>query len=49
MEGEVRVPGTELDRAGFWMFCNLLTKINNAADNVGKDGKLQMFICVAIR
>ncbi|XP_060588449.1 DENN domain-containing protein 5B-like isoform X3 [Ruditapes philippinarum] len=49
LEGEIRRPSSDIDRAGFWMFCNLLTKINNAAESVGKDGKLQIFICVAVR
>lgn len=40
---------TEVYKAGYWLFCDLVGKINTASDTVGKDGKFQVFICVGIR
>ncbi|XP_013061457.1 DENN domain-containing protein 5A-like isoform X2 [Biomphalaria glabrata] len=39
----------EVTKAGYWLFCDLVGKINTASDTVGKDGKFQVFICVGIR
>ncbi|XP_052242750.1 DENN domain-containing protein 5B-like isoform X4 [Dreissena polymorpha] len=44
-----RRPLSEADRTVFREFSTLLTKINGAAESVGKDGKLQIFVCVGIR
>lgn len=49
LSGEVRRQVTEGAKAGFWIYCNLMTKINSAAETVGKDGKFQIFVCVGIR
>ncbi|XP_069132552.1 DENN domain-containing protein 5B-like isoform X3 [Argopecten irradians] len=49
LSGEVRRPMTEGAKAGYWLFCNILSKINSAAETVGKDGKFQIFVCVGIR
>lgn len=42
-------PIAEVAKAGYWLFCNLLKKINEASQSIGKDGKFQIFICVGIR
>ncbi|XP_076445285.1 DENN domain-containing protein 5B-like isoform X3 [Babylonia areolata] len=42
-------PIPEVSKAGYWLFCNLLKKINQASEAIGKDGKFQIFICVGIR
>ncbi|KAK7476297.1 hypothetical protein BaRGS_00032490, partial [Batillaria attramentaria] len=42
-------PIPEVAKAGYWLFCNLLKKINQASEAIGKDGKFQIFICVGIR
>ena len=49
LEGEVRRPLSESEKAGFWLFCSLFDKINQATESVGKDGKFQIFVCVGIR
>ncbi|OWF41370.1 DENN domain-containing protein 5B [Mizuhopecten yessoensis] len=49
LSGEVRRPMSEGAKAGYWLFCNILSKINSAAETVGKDGKFQIFVCVGIR
>ncbi|ESO93313.1 hypothetical protein LOTGIDRAFT_232739 [Lottia gigantea] len=49
LSGVTRRPLTEVARAGYWLFCNLLNKINNATESIGKDGKFQIFICVGVR
>ena len=49
LEGEVRRPLSESEKAGFWLFCSLFDKINQATETVGKDGKFQIFVCVGIR
>ncbi|XP_005108265.1 DENN domain-containing protein 5B isoform X2 [Aplysia californica] len=40
---------SDVHKAGYWLFCDLVGKINTASDTVGKDGKFQVFICVGIR
>ncbi|KAK3766868.1 hypothetical protein RRG08_052011 [Elysia crispata] len=40
---------SDVYKAGYWLFCDLVGKINTASDSVGKDGKFQVFICVGIR
>ncbi|BFZ25149.1 hypothetical protein BsWGS_28188 [Bradybaena similaris] len=40
---------SEVCKAGYWLFCDLVGKINTASDSVGKDGKFQVFICVGIK
>ncbi|XP_070189297.1 DENN domain-containing protein 5B-like isoform X2 [Littorina saxatilis] len=42
-------PIPEVNKAGYWLFCNLIKKINQASEAIGKDGKFQIFICVGIR
>ena len=42
-------PIPEVSKAGYWLFCNLLKKIDQASEAIGKDGKFQIFICVGIR
>ncbi|XP_046341976.1 DENN domain-containing protein 5B-like isoform X2 [Haliotis rufescens] len=49
LAGGVRRPIAEVAKAGYWLFCNLLNKINAATETIGKDGKFQIFICVGIR
>ncbi|XP_050393892.1 DENN domain-containing protein 5B isoform X2 [Patella vulgata] len=49
LSGATRRPLTEVGRAGYWLFCNLLNKINNATESIGKDGKFQIFVCVGVR
>ncbi|XP_064612538.1 DENN domain-containing protein 5B-like isoform X2 [Liolophura sinensis] len=39
----------DVAKAGYWLYCNLLNKINNASQTVGKDGKFQIFVCAGIR
>lgn len=39
----------DVTKAGYWLFSDLVNKINTASDTVGKDGKFQVFICVGIR
>ncbi|WAR09276.1 DEN5A-like protein [Mya arenaria] len=40
---------TEAEVALFWALSSLLSKINEDAESVGKDGKFQIFVCVGIR
>lgn len=49
LTGEVRQALSEGARAGYWIYCNFLLKINSATESVGKDGKFQIFVCVGIR
>ncbi|XP_041355210.1 DENN domain-containing protein 5B-like isoform X3 [Gigantopelta aegis] len=49
LSGNVRRPIPEVAKAGYWLFCNLLNKINAATETIGKDGKFQIFICVGVR
>ncbi|WAR09196.1 LOW QUALITY PROTEIN: DEN5A-like protein, partial [Mya arenaria] len=39
----------EAEVALFWALSSLLSKINEDAESVGKDGKFQIFVCVGIR
>ncbi|KAK3098446.1 hypothetical protein FSP39_019539 [Pinctada imbricata] len=49
MTGEVRMSITDGAKAGFWIYCNLMSKINSATESIGKDGKFQIFVCVGVR
>ncbi|XP_059154011.1 DENN domain-containing protein 5B-like isoform X2 [Physella acuta] len=49
LSGSSSLQLTEICKAGYWLFCDLVGKINTASDTVGKDGKFQVFICVGIR
>ena len=40
---------SDVHKAGYWLFCDLIGKINTASDSVGKDGKFQVFILMGIR
>ena len=49
LAGNTGRPLSDVCKAGYWLFCDLVGKINTASDSVGKDGKFQVFICVGIR
>ncbi|KAK3603529.1 hypothetical protein CHS0354_027948 [Potamilus streckersoni] len=49
LEEEGRKALNESAKAGCWLFCSLLDKINNATETVGKDGKFQIFVCIGVR
>ena len=49
LTGEVRLAITDGAKAGYWIYCNLMSKINNATESIGKDGKFQIFVCVGVR
>ncbi|XP_013380096.1 DENN domain-containing protein 5B isoform X2 [Lingula anatina] len=40
---------SQMKRAAYMSYCNVVARINEASQSVGKDGKFQLFVCVGLR